>query len=278
MFPELIQTKFFTLNTLWFFIALGIVVSTIILIRLSIKNGLKLQFLSENSFKLIVFSIIGARIFSIIFNYQIYFSQLSTKSFFQLFYFWDKGLDLWGALLAFTITFYFLCKKSEDQDFYKWLDVFAPAVIIGMALGHIGAFFDGVNYGNETSLPWGVNFESPAIKYTVPIHPTQIYAFVYSLLIGIGLIFLSKNPKIAALEKKGFIGILGIIVYQFMRFLEEFVRGDDTVLIFGIRLPQILALILSISAGIFLFLRYNKPAKPNHKSKTRKPWKKSLHS
>ncbi len=255
MFPELIQTKFFTLNTLWFFIALGIVVSTIILIRLSIKNGLKLQFLSENSFKLIVFSIIGARIFSIIFNYQIYFSQLSTKSFFQLFYFWDKGLDLWGALLAFTITFYFLCKKSEDQDFYKWLDVFAPAVIIGMALGHIGAFFDGVNYGNETSLPWGVNFESPAIKYTVPIHPTQIYAFVYSLLIGIGLIFLSKNPKIAALEKKGFIGILGIIVYQFMRFLEEFVRGDDTVLIFGIRLPQILALILSISAGIFLFLR-----------------------
>lgn len=278
MFPELIQTKFFTLNTLWFFIGAGIIVGTIILIKLSVHNSLKIQFLSENAFKLILFSIIGARILSVIFNYEIYFSELSAKSFFQLFYFWDKGLDLWGALIAFIITFYFLCKENE-QDFYKWLDVLVPSAIIALSLGHIGAFFEGINYGNETSLPWGVNFESPAIKYTVPIHPTQIYAFIYSISLGIGLIFLSKNHKIATLEKPGFIGIIGIIAYQFLRFLEEFVRGDDTILIFGIRLPQIIALILAISAGIFLYLRYNKPEKKlNHKTKTRKPWKKSQHS
>lgn len=256
MHPVIFQTKFFTLYTFWIFFAAAIIIGTYTLIKLSLRNSLKLQFLSENALKLIIWTIIGARILALIENYNTYFYEFSGKTFLQLFYIWDKGLNLVGAIIGFLLYLFFLCKKS-DQDFWKWLDVIIPSLILGLAIGHIGAFFEGVNYGNETSLPWGVNFESPAIKYAVPIHPTQIYAFLYSIAISIWLIFLSQNEKIQNL-KSGFIGLLGVFLYTFLYFLEEFLRGDDVLTVFDIRVPQIFSFIIAFSTGIFLYRRYNK--------------------
>lgn len=250
MHPIVFQTNFFILYTFWLFFALAIFAVTYAIIKLSIKNGLKIQFLSENWLKLVLSALIGARIFSLIEHYNIYFSKISTINFLEIFAIWDKGLNLLGGIIGALLFLYFKCKKS-DQDFWKWLDILVPSVIIGLAICHIGAFFEGINYGHETSLPWGVNFESPSIKYAVPIHPTQIYAFIYSTAIAISLIILNK-------KKSGSIGIIGIMAYSFFRFLEEFLRGDDTLTIFEIRVPQILALIIFIATGIFLYHRYNK--------------------
>jgi phosphatidylglycerol:prolipoprotein diacylglycerol transferase len=167
--------------------------------------------------------------------------------------------------LGFILCLYFLCKK-QDQDFWKWLDVFVPAITLGIGLGSIGAFFEGINYGHETSLPWGVNFESPVIKYTVPIHPTQIYAFIYCTILAIGLIFATNIKRIKDIYFSGLIGIGGIMFYNVLKFIEEFFRGDDTLTIMDIRISQILAFILTISAGIFLNIRYNKHAKKHSKN------------
>ncbi len=258
MHPELIQTNFFTIYTLWVFFAIGAILSIIVLIKLSVKNGLKIQFLSENSWKIIVWGLVGARIFALIQNYSTYFYEFSFNTFFQLFYIWDKGLSLFGALIGISIYFFFLCKK-EKQDFFKWLDVIVPSIILGLAIGHLGAFFEGSNYGEPTSLPWGVNFESPQIKYTVPIHPTQIYAFLYSMAIFGGYLFLNHLEKIKKLKYSGFLGFLGITVYSFFNFLEQFIRGDDVLLIFGMRISQIFSFIIFLTFSIFIYLYFKKP-------------------
>ncbi len=260
MHPILFQTQNFIINTLWIFIAFSIVTGMYILIRMSVKYGLKIQFLSDNSWKLILVSLVGARILAIIINYQTYFYEFSPNAILKIFYFWDKGLSLLGAIIFFLPYFYRICKKNE-QDFFKWLDIIVPSFIIALSITHLGYFFEGANYGRETSLPWGVNFESPAIKYTVPIHPTQIYAFIYSLGIGIVLMLLPRNKKISAFGKKGFIGLAGIGIYSLFRFLEGFVRGDEALSVFGVRGPQIVSFIILIITGILLYLRYNKPAK-----------------
>lgn len=273
MNPVLFETKYFAINTLWLFITTGIIVGVYVLIILAERNSLKLQFLSENSLKLILWTIIGARVFALVTNYKTYFYEFSFRTILNMFYIWDKGMDFSGAVIAFIIYFYILCKKN-DQDFFKWLDILIPASLIGIAFANIGAFFDGSNYGNETSLPWGVNFESPSIKYTVPIHPTQIYAFIYTAVIAAGTILLSRTEKITKLEKTGIIGFLGIMAYNIFRFLEEFLRGDDAIIIFGIRLPQLIALIIAISAGIFLYLRYNSSITKKIINKFKKVWKK----
>lgn len=257
MHPILFQTDVFVLYTLWLLFAIAIVASAYTLIKLSIKNGLKIQFFSENAWKLIFWGLIGSRIAFILFNYQNYFYEINLDAFFRLFYIWDKGLSLWGGLLLALIQFYYICKKS-DQSFWKWMDVIVPSIIVGLAISHLGAFFDGINYGRETSLPWGVNFESPAIKYAVPIHPTQIYAFLYSSLVVACLILLNHVEKVKNIEPPGFLGILGLASYSFFRFLEDFIRGDDTLLIFDIRVSQIVALVIFVSTLGFFYLRYSK--------------------
>lgn len=263
MNPILFESQYFTINTFWIFFLVAVIVSTIIFVKTAMRDGLKIQFLSDHIGILILWTILGARIFGLIENYDIYFYQITKETFLSIFYVWDKGMNLWGGILGFFLCLYFLCGK-QDQDFWKWLDSIIPALILGIGIGAIGCFFEGINYGRETSMPWGVNFESPAIKYTVPIHPTQIYAFIYCAILSICLFFAPSIKKIKNFSFPGMIGIGGVTAYSLLRFLEEFFRGDDVWTIYDIRIPQISALILTILTGIFLYIRYNGHAKKQH--------------
>ena len=75
MSPTIFQSKLITLHTFWIFFALAIIIASYKLIKLAIKNRLKIQFLSDNFLKLIIVGIIGARIVAIIFNYKTYFYE-----------------------------------------------------------------------------------------------------------------------------------------------------------------------------------------------------------
>ena len=51
----------------------------------------------------------------------------------------------------------------------------APALAIGHAIGRIGCFLVGDDYGRPTDLPWAVAFPRGLPPTTVPVHPTQLY-------------------------------------------------------------------------------------------------------
>lgn len=51
----------------------------------------------------------------------------------------------------------------------------APALAIGHAIGRIGCFLVGDDYGRPTDLPWGVAFPRGLPPTSVPVHPTQLY-------------------------------------------------------------------------------------------------------
>lgn len=51
----------------------------------------------------------------------------------------------------------------------------APALAVGHAIGRIGCFLVGDDYGRPTDLPWGVAFPRGLPPTTVPVHPTQLY-------------------------------------------------------------------------------------------------------
>jgi phosphatidylglycerol:prolipoprotein diacylglycerol transferase len=50
-----------------------------------------------------------------------------------------------------------------------------PALAVGHAIGRIGCFLVGDDYGRPTSLPWGVAFPEGLPPTLVPVHPTQLY-------------------------------------------------------------------------------------------------------
>ena len=105
--------------------------------------------------------------------------------------------------------------RVSPSDIWKFADATAPAFGLGLAIMRIGCFLNGCCFGKPTDLPWGINYplfgdahlwqmahgltEPFAI---LPVHPTQLYEAIYSL-IGAGLAYwlLRKKltPGIAAL-------------------------------------------------------------------------------
>lgn len=50
-----------------------------------------------------------------------------------------------------------------------------PALVIAHAIGRVGCFLVGDDYGVPSDLPWAVAFPDGLPPTTVPVHPTQIY-------------------------------------------------------------------------------------------------------
>lgn len=251
MFPILLQIGPVTIYSLWIFVALGIFFSLLIVHKLTKLRLVKLAFLSENSLLIFFSGLIMARLVFIIYNYQYFWEVITVEGkFLEPLFIWDKGLSIWGALLGILLSLFLLAKR-EHEDFLAWNDIFMVSILFGMAFTNIGAFLDGRNYGTPTDLPWGVIMEPS--QYAIPIHPVQIYAAIYSLLIGLILFHLFQHRMF---KKPGIISLLGLTMYSFMRFLEEFMRGDETNLIFDIIREAQIWSFLGLSFGGYLLYRF----------------------
>ena len=253
MFPVIFQIGPIIIYSLWLFTGIAFIFSVFVFTSLAKMKRLQLNFIYTNSINILVFGLIGARIAFVIENYYLYFPDLGLNSWLGVFYFWDKGLSFPGGIIGIALSLIYYSMKHKEQT-KKWLDILAISTISGLIIGNIGRFLDGSSYGRETNLPWGVLFESPSIKYAVPIHPTQLYAALYSLMIaGVLFFFFAKTTF-----KAGAIALIGISSFFFMIFLEGFVRGDDVELLFGIRIEQCISiLVLIIAAGSYIIYRYN---------------------
>ncbi|MCC6643385.1 prolipoprotein diacylglyceryl transferase [Candidatus Peregrinibacteria bacterium] len=260
MYPILLQIGPATIYSLWVFLALGIFVSLLIVNKLAKSRLIKLAFLAENSLLIFLCGLIAARLTFIAYNFAYYWNIVVDQGhIIEIFYIWDKGLSSWGGLAGIFLSLYLLSKNSKE-DYKAWSDILVVSVAFAMFFINIGAFLDGRNYGNPTELPWGILVESS--QYAIPIHPVQIYAAIYCGLIGLILLQLF-NKK--AFKTPGIISLSGIFLYSFFRFIEEFMRGDETIYILDVlREAQIYVLITLLLSGYLLYKYFKKYLKEHH--------------
>lgn len=256
MYPVIIQLGPVIIYTLWLFVGLAFLAGVFIFTHLARKKRLNMAFIYNHSFSIFLFTLLGARLLFVLTNFQLYFPDFGAQSFISVLYIWDKGLSLFGAIIGLLLSIIYFSYKNNEQTI-KWLDVLAISLICAIGVGHIGTFLDGSFYGRETNLPWGMIFESPSIKYAVPIHPVQLYAALISIIIGSLLYFFYRKN----IYKKGVIALAGIISYSLMLFLLGFLRGDDVFILLSIRSEQWLALLILLLTGTYLIYRYNKDKK-----------------
>src|SRR5918994_473426 len=95
----------------------------------------------------------------------------------------------------------------------------APALAIGHAIGRIGCFLVGDDYGTPTDLPWGVAFPKGLPPTTVPVHPTQLYETVGLAAIAWVLIRWRRARTADAVVFGRYLMLAGAL-----RFAIEFVR------------------------------------------------------
>lgn len=262
MYPVIIQLGPIIIYTLWLFVGIAFLAGVFVFTHLANKKRLNMNFIYNNSVAIFLITLVTARLFFVAFNYQMYFHFLNLQSFVSILYIWDKGLSLLGALagLIFSII-YFSYRNSEQTE--KWLDILTISGISAMGVAHVGTFLDGSFYGRETDMPWGVLFESPSIKYAVPIHPVQLYAAVMSLIIASALYIIHKKN----IYKKGTVTFIGVAAYCALIFILGFFRGDDVFEAFSIRSEQWLSILIVVITGTYMVYRYNKDRKKHNPDK-----------
>lgn len=249
MYQILLQIGPVTIFSLWIMIGIGIFMGLLTINKLTNKARIKLQFLADHSLSIFLFGLILSRLFWVIRNYEIYFYDFSLNSVINIFFIWDKGLSPWGAILGVALAVGYLAHK-KGEDWLRWLDVLSVSMLTILAFGNIGTLLDGRNFGRETGLPWGVIIENSI--YAVPIHPTQLYAALYCGLLAFGL-YHSFQRNFS--KKSGNIALIAAGLYSFFRFLEEFLRGDETVIVGPLREAQIVALLALVISAILLYVR-----------------------
>ncbi len=254
MYPILFEAKFFQIQSLWLFVSLGFLASMLFLIYLAKTHRLKLNFILNYGLKMALFSLLFARLFYVISNYDAYFFDFSLGQLKYVFFIWDQGLSFWGAVLGFLIGLRRYCKLGEE-NLQEWLDVIIIAFFMGMTISSIGLFLDGANYGHESNLPWAVNFENITVRYSVPVHPTQLYSALYNFIL---LIVSWRLYVLQKFKDDGDLFLAGISAFSLFSFLEGFLRGDEVLIILGLRYSQYFELIIGLISLFLLLDRYNK--------------------
>jgi phosphatidylglycerol---prolipoprotein diacylglyceryl transferase len=260
MFPTIFKFGPFTVYSLWVCVVIALIISSLLLIKKAKYERLDIRFVLDHSLSLLIGAAFMGRLVYFLTNWG-YFGPLDVMTVLkQILYFWQPGYSFWGALIGFTLIFWYHARKKEE-DILEWAEISIIPIFIGIMIGNLGQFLDGQAYGSETILPWGVVFENTNVKYTVPIHPTQIY----SILVILAIIFtrkkvLAKWPKLG--EKHNW-ALFAISAYSLSRFGMEFLRGDDTFQIGPIRVGHVVTLIIfAISARIlYKRTRTTKPKK-----------------
>lgn len=253
MFPILYESALISIQTLWVFVVIALLISSYLSIKRLKRKRVNFNLFIEHSFSFLISAFLLSRIFYFVLHPYAYFPAFDLRTVLNFLSIWDQGFSFWGALIGFvTMLTYKLFKSKEEL--MKWYDALIVPALIGLIIGEIGAFLGGYSYGTPTSLPWAVQYESFNVKYTVPIHPTQLYT-----IIGVALLLWSKyklKKSSDFFETEGNTTAYLATGFTLLSFLLEFVRGDETIVLLGIRLPMILFLIAFLISGVILFHRY----------------------
>lgn len=187
------------------------------IILLKKDNGLfniKFEDILDLSIYVIPLSIMGARIYYIVFSFDEF-----GWNFLKMINIRTGGLAIYGGIISGALTV-ILFSKKRNIKILDVLDLITPYLALGQAVGRWGNFFNVEAYGSETTLPWRMGIYI-AGKYT-EVHPTFLYESIADFAIFCILLIIRKNRKFS-----GEIVYLYIIMYSFIRFFIEGLRTDS---------------------------------------------------
>jgi phosphatidylglycerol:prolipoprotein diacylglycerol transferase len=247
MHPILIRIGPLTLHTYGVFVALGFIVGLMLALHQGKKEGFSKDKILDIGFYTLLSAIIGSRLFYVLVEYKYY-----IKNPIDIFKLWQGGLVFFGGLLLalLVLTIYF---RKNALPVWKTLDLFAPSLAIGHAIGRLGCFSAGCCHGKPANLPWSVTFTNPdsLAIIGVPVHPTQLYEAL-SLSISFGILILIRKYK----RFNGQIFWTYAMLYSVVRFTIEFFRGDEVrgFIYKNLSIAQGISVVLFITAIFFMLL------------------------
>lgn len=185
----------------------------------------------------ILAGLVGARLYEVAFNWD-YYGQYPAK----IIAVWEGGLAIHGGLIAGILVGSWLAVRWK-LPVLRALDIAAPSIALGQAIGRWGNFFNEEAFGHPTSLPWKLYISPPhrppGFAQFDYFHPTFLYESLWDLAVFAVLVALIR-PAARARPGSVFFAYLGL--YSVGRFLIEGLRLDSFWL-GSVRVPQLASVI-----------------------------------
>ncbi len=157
------------------------------------------------------------------------------------------GMSWFGGLIGGVAAGLFVMWRRR-LPIVATLAAATPALAAGHAIGRIGCFLVGDDYGRPTDLPWGVAFPEGLPPTTVPVHPTQLYEAAALALVTWALVRWRRRGVSDTVVLGRYLAIAGAI-----RFAIEFIRVNVRVL-GPLTVAHLVSLAL-VAAGVALLAR-----------------------
>ncbi|MCD8907002.1 prolipoprotein diacylglyceryl transferase [Staphylococcus arlettae] len=213
-----------------------------------------------------IFGFIVARLYFVIFQWPYYIQNPI-----EIPMIWHGGIAIHGGLVGGFVTGIILCKIKNLNPFQIG-DVIAPSMILGQGIGRWGNFVNHEAHGGPVSRTFLENLHIPDFiinnmyidgKY---YHPTFLYESVWDILGFIVLIVLRKHLRV------GDTFCLYLIWYSIGRFFVEGMRTDSLMLTEGIRVAQLMSVILIIVGIAIMIIRRVKYDSPRYREAGALSW------
>jgi phosphatidylglycerol---prolipoprotein diacylglyceryl transferase len=257
MHPRLLTTPFFTLHTFGLLLACAYLAAFWWLMREGRRERLDIDALTSLGFWAIAGAIIGAKALMIVRELPDYVAEPSQV--FSLSTLSSAG-DFYGGFLGALIAAAIFFRRDRRLPFWRAADLCGPAIALGQAIGRIGCFMAGDDYGRPTDLPWAVTFTDVdaarigGAPLGVPLHPVQLYESIVCLVLFAALLRLRRRRAF-----EGEVILAYTLLYAIARFSLEFFRGDgDRGFMFGglLSTSQFIAMVLGpVAIALWLVRR-----------------------
>lgn len=229
-------------------IFLGIILAGVIINKESKKNNIPTAFVTNLIFWCVVFGIIGARIYYVLFNLDYY-----TANPIEIVKVWNGGLAIHGGIIAGLITLIIYCKKY-GVNVLKMVDIVVPALILAQGIGRWGNFFNGEAHGNVVSRAFLESLHLPSFIINGMYiggnyyHPTFLYESImciigFFVLVGFRSL---KNTKLGNTTS------IYLIWYGVVRFFIESLR-TDSLMLGSLKMAKLVSVLMVIT-GIIMYI------------------------
>ena len=228
-------------------ILLAVITASLLIIKETKRFNIEKEKISDMLFYTMIFGILGARLYYVIFNINYY-----SKNIIDILKVWEGGLAIHGGIIAGTIYIIYYTKKNNINTL-KMFDICAPALLIGQAIGRWGNFFNGEAHGPLTSLNHLKELHIPNfIIKGMNINgnyymPTFFYESLVCIIGFIIILLIRRTKKI----KNGNITSIYLIWYGIGRFIIEMYR-TDSLMLNTLKQAQIISIIMIIIGAILI--------------------------
>lgn len=252
--PKTIMIGNFSIALYGIVIGLGMILGLSLAARVAKKTGHDPDVIWDLAVSLLIFGIMGARIYYVIFMWDYYKDDPI-----QILNLRGGGLAIYGGIIAGVLTLYIYC-RIKKQKFPLILDFVIYGLLVGQIMGRWGNFFNREVFGEYTNNLLAMRIPVSMVREQdisasiaahmaegtnyIQVHPTFLYEGMWNLAILIFLLLYLEHKKF-----DGEIALLYFAGYGIGRALIESIRTDQ-LYIPGTQIPvsMVLGLVMAAAA------------------------------